>query len=432
MNRLLSLAGVLCVALSLTPASAFAQEPDSTRLSDLEARVEALTRELERVNLGDEVVRADTSIGGFGLGASKVYQVERGVSLGGYGEVLYENYASELEDGSPASKSDQFDALRAIIYIGYKFNDRLLFNSEIEIEHGNEAFLEFGYLDYLLNENVGVRGGLLLAPLGFLNELHEPPIFLGTERPVTEQRIIPSTWRENGIGLFGSTEDFNWRVYVMNSLDGAGFDDDGFRGGRQKGSKALAEDLGVAGRFDYVGKPGLILGASGYMGETAQNRELEGETIDGRIFIWDAHVDYKVRGWELRGLVAGATVDDPISLNELNGLTGADGVGEQMLDTNRPARVHGPVHGRCAVGADAPCRQLGRPAVLMSQQAGEQIAREIVVLIEQAGHERFAQRGGNPAQQSAGDHHARLRDQVALRRPVQRMGGVTVLQRRQE
>jgi len=331
MNRLLSLAGVLCVALSLTPASAFAQEPDSTRLSDLEARVEALTRELERVNLGDEVVRADTSIGGFGLGASKVYQVERGVSLGGYGEVLYENYASELEDGSPASKSDQFDALRAIIYIGYKFNDRLLFNSEIEIEHGNEAFLEFGYLDYLLNENVGVRGGLLLAPLGFLNELHEPPIFLGTERPVTEQRIIPSTWRENGIGLFGSTKDFNWRVYVMNSLDGAGFDDDGFRGGRQKGSKALAEDLGVAGRFDYVGKPGLILGASGYMGETAQNRELEGETIDGRIFIWDAHVDYKVRGWELRGLVAGATVDDPISLNELNGLTGADGVGEQML-----------------------------------------------------------------------------------------------------
>jgi len=332
MNKIVLLAHVLFLAALLAaPTHLAAQEPDTTRLDDLEERIEALTRELERLRLGDEVVRADTSIGGFGLGASKVYRVERGVSLGGYGEVLYENFSDEREDGSPASNTDQFDALRAILYIGYKFNDRLLFNSEIEIEHGDEAFLEFAYLDYLLTDNVGVRGGLLLAPLGFLNELHEPPIFLGTERPVTEQRIIPSTWRENGVGFFGSSPDFNWRVYVMNSFDGAGFDGDGFRGGRQKGSEALAEDLGVAGRFDYVGKPGLILGASGYVGETAQNRELDGETVGGGIFIWDAHADYKVRGWELRGLVAGATVDDVAALNELNGLSGGDGVGEEML-----------------------------------------------------------------------------------------------------
>lgn len=322
---------VVAGSLLAVPGHLDAQDPDSTRVTELERRVELITRELERMRLGQEVVQADTSVRGFGPGASKVYQVERGISFGGYGAVLYENFASERDDGSPASARDRFDALRSILYVGYKFNDRLIFNSEIEIEHADEAFLEFAYLDYLFNENVGLRAGLLLAPLGFLNELHEPPTFLGTERPVTETVIIPSTWRENGVGLFGSNDQVSWRAYVMNSFDGTGFTASGLRGGRQKGSKALAEDMGFAARFDYQGTPGLILGASGFFGETGQGRELDGEEVGGAVTIWDLHADYKVRGWELRGLIAGASVDDAAELNELNGLTGSAGVGSEML-----------------------------------------------------------------------------------------------------
>lgn len=322
---------ILFLALAVPPGPVSAQTPDSTRIAELERRIEAITREMERMQLGGDVVQADSSARGFGLGASKVYRVRQGVSMGGYGEVLYENYAAELEDGSTAGKDDRFDALRAILYVGYKFNDRLLFNSEIEIEHAKEAFLEFAYLDYMLTENVGLRGGVLLAPLGLVNEFHEPPVFLGTERPVTENRIIPTTWRENGIGLFGSAGDLEWRAYLMNSFNGAGFDGSGLRGGRQKAGKALAEDLGVAGRLDWVGTPGLILGASAYLGETAQNRELNGQEIGGRILVWDLHADYKVRGWDFRAVVAGAAVDEAEEMNALNGLSGADGIGESML-----------------------------------------------------------------------------------------------------
>lgn len=332
--RAAALALTLALALSATlttPLSAQQEASDSARLAEMERRMEVLTRELEALRLGRDVVEADTSILGFGPAASKVYKVNQGVSLGGYGEILYENYASEREDGSPATNRDQIDALRAILYVGYKFNDRLLFNSEIEIEHADEIYLEFAYLDYLLNDGLGVRAGMLLAPLGFLNELHEPPMFLGTERPVTESRIIPSTWRENGIGLFGGNEQIAWRAYVMNSLDGAGFNGSGLRGGRQKGSNALAEDLGIAARFDYVGTLGLTLGASAYVGQTAQNRELDGEPVDAGLFIWDLHADYKAQGLSLRALVAGAEVSDAVSLNTLNGLTGNAGVGESML-----------------------------------------------------------------------------------------------------
>ena len=317
-------------AAAATPDTVHAQDPDSARIAELERQMEAVTRELERVSLGRDVVEADSSVQGLGPAASKVYRVGQGVSLGGYGELLYENFASETEAGAPAAAPDRFDALRAILYVGYKFDDRLLFNSEIEVEHADEIFLEFAYLDYLLTDDVGVRAGMLLAPIGLVNELHEPPVFLGTERAVTESRVIPTTWRENGVGLFGGNDAIAWRAYVMNSFDGAGFGAEGLRGGRQKGSQALAEDLGVAARLDYVGTPGLIVGGSAYTGETAQGRELAGEEVGGRVSIWEIHGDYDVRGWNLRALFARARVGEADELSQLNGLTGAEGIGSAM------------------------------------------------------------------------------------------------------
>lgn len=324
-------ATLLLLFSGLAPTPVSGQATDSARIAELERRLEAITRELERMDLGGDVVRADTAMQGLGPAASKVYRVERGVSLGGYGEFLYENYASERQDGSPATSTDQFDALRAIIYVGYKFNDRLLFNSEIEVEHADEIFLEFAYVDYLLNDAVGVRGGMLLAPMGLVNELHEPPIFLGSERPLTENRIIPTTWRENGVGLFGGNDVISWRVYLMNSLNGMNFSGSGLRGGRQKGSKALAEDFVLAGRLDYTGMLGLTVGASAYTGETAQNASFGGSEVGGRVTIWDLHADYRARGWDLRGLIAGASVDDVPELNQMIGLTGGEGIGTSML-----------------------------------------------------------------------------------------------------
>lgn len=325
------LSAALVAAALVLPAHTLAQQSDSARIAELDRRMEALTREIERLSLGRDVVEADSSVLGFGPAASKVYRVNRGVSIGGYGEILYENYATERQNGELSGARDAVDALRAILYFGYKFNDRLLLNTEIEIEHANEAYLEFAYLDYKLSESTGIRAGLLLAPLGLVNELHEPPVFLGTERSVTEGTIIPTTWRENGIGLFGGNDNFAWRAYLMNSLSSAGFGASGLRGGRQKGSRALAESLGVAGRLDYVGTPGLLVGGSFFSASTGQGRALNGQEVNGGLLIWDLHLDYEARGWDVRALVAGAALQDAAELNELNGLTGARGVGEEML-----------------------------------------------------------------------------------------------------
>ncbi len=313
--------------LEVSPEGVGSPAQDTTDLAQLKRQVEAITRELERIRLGDDVVvRADTGILGFGPAASKIYKVDQGVSIGGYGEILFRTLADELESGESSPTQNRFDALRAIIYLGYKFNDRLLVNTEIEIEHANEAYLEFAYLDYRVSDALGLRGGLLLSPMGLVNELHEPPVFLGTTRPMVEQSVIPTTWRENGLGVFGDVGPLSYRAYVMNGLEGTNFSAAGLRGGRQKGSNALAEDLAGVVRVDYTEMPGVLVGGSVYYGGSGQGAEVDGAVVQANTFIWEGHGSYQVRGLDLRALVAGATVDEAALLNA----AGAGGVAETL------------------------------------------------------------------------------------------------------
>ncbi len=309
---------------------------DTTQIAELRRQIEVLTRQMETLSLGEGVAPADSSIFGFAPAASKVYRVGQGVSIGGYGEVLYERFAEETESNAASGRTDAFDALRAILYLGYKFNDRILFNSELEWEHGStgsggEASIEFAYVDYLLTPSVGLRGGLLLVPMGITNELHEPPTFLGTTRPLVEQAIIPTTWRANGLGFFGQNGGFAYRAYAITSLDaGLGFSAAGLRGGRQKGARERAEDFSFVGRLDYTGVPGLLVGGSGLIGQTGQGRLVSGAEVDGTTTILEAHADLALGGLDARGLYAIANVDDVAELNALRNLTGAGSIGEQM------------------------------------------------------------------------------------------------------
>jgi hypothetical protein len=320
---------------------------DSAAIVQLQRQIEAITRELEELKLGEEVVvEADTGIYGFGPAASRVYRVQQGVSIGGYGEMLYEKFADSQEDGSASDRTDQIDFLRAVVYVGYKFNDRWLFNSEIEIEHASTSqtgsvSVEFAYLDYLISDNIGARAGLLLLPVGFINELHEPPTFLGTERPATELQILPTTWRENGLGVFGEGSGFAYRAYVVSGLaavkgsssKAGGFNAAGLRGGRQKGSKAVAEDLAGVARVDYQGLLGFLVGTSLYAGNSGQGAvaPTDSTAIGALTVIWESHAQYRAHGWNLRGLFALSGVDDVPGINSAQGFTGDESVGERLV-----------------------------------------------------------------------------------------------------
>ncbi len=314
-------------------------------LEELRRQIDAMTREMETLKSGvPEKTSAATegSVPGLGPAASKVYRSGHGVSIGGYGEVLYQNFDRRRDDGTPSGESDRLDLLRAVFYFGYKFDDRFLFNSEIEYEHAStgegseekgEVSVEFAYLDYLLGKSrsTGLRAGLVLIPVGFLNELHEPPVFLGARRPELETRILPATWSEVGVGAFGQAGPVAWRGYVVNGLDASGFSGgEPLREGRGGGANALAEDFAVTGRIDYLGLPGAVAGVSGYSGGAGQGREVEGRRLRGRVSLFDVHAEWRGRGFQARALYTRGTIGDAGRIDLLNGLSGDESVPESF------------------------------------------------------------------------------------------------------
>jgi len=245
--------------------------------------------------------------------------------------VLYENFASQDERGMRVARPSQVDFLRLVLYSGYRFTDRFVFNSEIELEHANEASVEFAYVDYLASDALTLRGGLLLVPMGLLNEFHEPTVFFGARRTETETRILPSTWRENGVGVLGTVGRVSYRVYVVNGLNAAGFAASGLRGGRQKGSRARAEDLAFVGRLDLAPTPGVLVGGSVYAGQSDQNQiVLDGRRLGVTTRIVELHGLVQARGVDLRGLYARAGLGDVAALNRALGLQGAQSIGEVL------------------------------------------------------------------------------------------------------
>ena len=337
-------------ALQAEMARLKAEGAGGERLAELERRIDLLAAEIEKSRTGGAAEAepvAEKPVPGFGPAASKVYAKPPGVSIGGYGEAVYDNASAERQDGEPSGATDRIDLVRNVLYVGYKFTDRILFNSELEVEHATtgegdeekgEVSAEFAYLDFRPWKSVGLRAGLLLMPVGFLNELHEAPVFHGARRPAVETAIIPSTWRESGAGVFGETGPVQWRAYLVAGLSSAGFEAGGIREGRQGGSDSLAEDLGVTARADFTGVSGLLAGGSVFTGNSGQgavvgrpgdgDRPGGGAEIGGRVTLFEGHAQYEWRGLQLRVLGARTRIADAALINEQNGLVGAESVGE--------------------------------------------------------------------------------------------------------
>jgi hypothetical protein len=344
------------LAVVLIAAPAHAQT--DAKVTELERQMEALSREVESLRLGN-VADTVAAPGRHAVGSLKVYAVPRGVSLGGYGDMLYQNFGKEMEDGSPSGALDEIDFVRQVFYVGYKFDEHLLFNSEVEIEHGGvadeapvsgyadpltdeviataelsgEVRLEFAYVEWAPWRSVGMRAGLLLVPMGITNDLHEPPYVIGTRRPEVETRIIPTTWRANGAGLFGALPyGLEWRAYLMEGLDASGFSASGaIRGGRQSGSLAMATQAALAGRLDWKGASGVTLGASVFTGDAWQDvQPAPGAEFRAPVTMVDVHGRWQWSGLDARAVWVQGALPEAGALSDELGLVNSDRLGRRF------------------------------------------------------------------------------------------------------
>jgi len=227
----------------------------------------------------------------------------------------------EMNFSKPQEQSAVLDFRRFVLLFGHSFSERLKFWSELEVEHAfveggeekGELELEQAYVDFLAHPALSFRGGMLLTPMGIINERHEPPSFYGVLRPQVDTVIIPSTWFDTGAGIFGDLgRGFSYKFYAMSPLNAAGFTaEDGLRGGRQKGSQSFLQDWAQALRVEYRGLPRLVLGTSFWNGKTGF--ELRNVNPAVRMVEFDGR--YRWNRLEFRGEFASAFLTRARELN---------------------------------------------------------------------------------------------------------------------
>ena len=304
----------LAVAATLVSGNAIAA-------TSVEDKIEILQQEIEA--LKDQIAKSEPS-----NKASGIQSFADKTTIGGYGELHYNNFMGDVPAGS-TRKQDEVDLHRFVLFFGHRFNDWISLKSELELEHSNTETggaveLEQAYLDFNFSEKVNAKAGIFLIPLGFLNETHEPPTFYGVERNNIETRIIPTTWWEAGASLYGEVAPgWKYQAGVTSSLSADNFNSfatRGLRDGRRNVSNAPAEDFGVHGRLDYSGIPGVTVGASMFTGNTGQDdSRLNG--ADARLTLWDVHARYNVDKLDVKALYAQGHLNDAGKINDAFGYT---------------------------------------------------------------------------------------------------------------
>ncbi|HVU58135.1 MAG TPA: hypothetical protein VHD83_23910 [Puia sp.] len=264
--------------------------------------------------------------------------------ISGYGSAFYQR------DFNTSQSSITLE--RAVLFVGHQFNEKIAFFSELELENAKvaagesgtgEISMEQAYLRFNLNAKQYLVAGLFVPRIGILNENHLPNNFNGVERPLVEQFVIPATWRELGVGFYGSLDRLpvNYSIALVNGLNSAGFQHGtGIMGGRAEGSTALANNLALTASVQYLWN-NFKFQVSGYMGGTvglskrsadSLNVGLETGAFGSPLYLGEADVQYSNGAFAAKALATYIAYPDADRIYRAYGINVAEGMYGSYLE----------------------------------------------------------------------------------------------------
>lgn len=242
--------------------------------------------------------------------------------IGGYGEMHYNQSIDEN-----GNSSANLDFHRFVLFYSHAWTEKWSFKSEIELEHNfvkngqGELELEQAFVDYHHSDGFGFQAGVLLPSVGLLNEYHEPPLFFGVERPSYSKYIIPTTWFGNGASIYGSLKGYDYRVVLMEGLDGTKFSpSSGFRSGRQKGYKAEASHPLLNLRLETRRIKGMNLGGSFSTMEAPDT--LNGKSVTNSTSLMEIHAQFSSGGLYLTSEFGHISYGEPAAVSDVSSAVG--------------------------------------------------------------------------------------------------------------
>ena len=284
------------------------------------------------------------------------------LTLGGYGEaVMSRNFYSDsyLRYTDAAAKADakshgRFDLPHVVLYVGYDFGRGWSMGSEIEFEHGGtesayeieseeggedeseverggEVALEQFWIQKSFCPQANLRMGHIIVPVGMTNQHHLPTEFFGVYRPEGESTIIPCTWHETGLSVWGKTKLWNnesslrYELVFVSGLDSERFGAQGWINGGSASPYEfkIANTYAGALRLDFTPLRGLCFGLSGYLGNSFRNtlRETDNEKnagVKGRVTLGTLDFSLDRAGWVVRGSALYGHLTDAAHISSFN------------------------------------------------------------------------------------------------------------------
>ncbi|HEY2582151.1 MAG TPA: hypothetical protein VGI43_10095, partial [Mucilaginibacter sp.] len=246
-------------------------------------------------------------------------QSKSSTTIGGYGNAFYQRNSN--------LQTSRLDLERFVLFTGHKFNDQISVFSELEVEdakvaggeEGGEVAIEQAYLKFNLSASQYLVAGLFLPRIGILNENHLPNTFNGNERNYVETFILPSTWRELGVGLYGNFNNLplSYSVGLVNGLTSAGFvHGSGIREGRFEGRNATGNNLAITAALRFY-KGNFSAQLSGYYGGTvgvsphkADSLGLNSGIFGTPVVIGEGDIQYSDGGFSVRALATIVSIPD--------------------------------------------------------------------------------------------------------------------------
>ncbi len=252
--------------------------------------------------------------------------------ISGYGEARY------------TLDTKQHDAraslARVVLFVGHKFSQRISVFTEMELEdalvvgqQGDEdesgkggISMEQAFIKFNLNPTTYLVAGLFIPRLGFINENHLPATFNGVDRPFLEQLIIPATWREIGVGLYGAiprVPGLNYSIGLTNGLNSSLFrNGSGIRNGRQLGSGATGLGLGLSGSLLYylghfrVQASAYVGGSTATSRRVADSLQLNHGAFGNSVILSEINGQYVHRGWSFRAIASQISIPQAQNINK--------------------------------------------------------------------------------------------------------------------
>ena len=269
-------------------------------------------------------------------------------TIGGYGEaVMSRNFYSQHFNGyrDPATYKDddshgRFDLPHVTLNLGYDFGKGWTMGMEIEFEHGGtenaveidadesgeyEAETERGgevaLEQFWLNKafwggKFNIKAGEIIIPVGEINAYHMPNNFFSVYRSEGEAKILPNTWHQVGISLWGKLKDWRYEAIFTSGLDAERFGHNCFvhYGATSPYEYKIGNVYAGAARIDNYSIPGLRLSLSGYYGYTFKNTEKKASAsykdIHGALSIGSFGFELNRWNWIVRGNATYAHLDD--------------------------------------------------------------------------------------------------------------------------